>query len=114
MAERFMCADCGNPIRDWDGRNFFWPEVREADLRPLRAILGDQVRIAGRQMCRSCAENYVRDQKITDRETIERIIPWNSLDIGDRPKVPRSPKQRKPPDPQEREPRATEKRTLSL
>lgn len=89
MALRFLCGDCGRPVRSWDGKNFAWPEIPSENLPPLRWIMLEQTALAGRQMCRSCAEKYVRDRKITDRETIERIMPWNSLDIGDRPEVPR-------------------------
>ena len=90
MGLQFLCGDCGRAIRDWDGRNFHWPEVRVPELVPLREILHNQMESAGRQMCRECAAKYVREKGITDGNEIERIVPWNSIDIGDRPEVPRS------------------------
>ena len=53
----FRCDDCGGRIRPFDGRNYK-PSEDKKEL-PLRAILHNQMEIAGRQMCRKCCKRYL-------------------------------------------------------
>lgn len=70
---RFLCGDCGKPVRAWDRRSYHFPETR--DSIPLREIMHNQLERAGRQMCPACSREYIRREGITDPGEIERIMP---------------------------------------
>jgi len=53
----FQCADCGKRVRIFDGVTFKFQEERET--KPLRAVVNERKRAAGRELCEGCWKRFL-------------------------------------------------------
>lgn len=68
----FRCGCCGEIIRY--GADRLFPETRKA-VPPLRKILWNQEKAAGKRMCKKCAARYAEREGIRSEERMAEIVP---------------------------------------
>jgi len=59
----FRCENCGGRIVRYDGKEYRAPETK--NTKPLRQILSERKKKAGRQLCDACWEKFIHQKRRT-------------------------------------------------